>query len=177
MYSSPRLIPNNKKKPASTKSILAQFLKKYTIISKLSFVDDDPDSVTSIWVDDDDETNRKCHIKFFGGLNGLITRAWVKYNDTEPFAPPFFKNVEKYNTFDDEDSKKNFQFAFREAKIAAKMPLEERKEKYCFFKKQMSSKKKSEPKMQNPFSQYSQFQTYPSSPLKYLRKSKQTKKL
>jgi hypothetical protein len=111
--------------------------------------------------------NRKCHIKFFGSLNGLISRAWVKYNDTEPFAPPFFKNVEKYNTFDDEDSKENFQFAFREAKIAAKMPLEERKEKYCFFKKQMSSKKKSEPKMQNPFSQYSQFESYPSSQLHF----------
>ena len=101
----------------------------------------------------------------------MITRAWVKYNDTEPFAPPFFKNVEKYNTFDDEDSKENFQFAFREAKIAAKMPLEERKEKYCFFKKQMSSKKKSEPKMQNPFSQYSQFESYPSSQLQFRKNS------
>ena len=147
-------------------SNLDKILAQHNYISKLSFVDDDPDSVTSIWVDDDDETNRKCHIKFFGGLNGLITRAWVKYNDTEPFDfKKTLKNVEKYNTFDNKDSKENFQFAFKEAKIAAKMPLEERKEKYCFFKKQMSSKKKSEPKMQNPFSQYSQFESYPSSQL------------
>ena len=150
--------------------ILAQY-----IIFAL-FLDDDPDSVTSIWVDEDEST-RKCHVKFFGGLNGLITRAWVNVNDTEPFDKnETLKKAGKFN-FDDNGTKENFQCAFKEAKIAAKMPLEERKEKYCFFKKQMSSKKKSEPKMQNPFSQYSQFQTYPSSPLKYLRKSKQTKKL
>ena len=92
----------------------------------------------------------------------MITRAWVNVNDTEPFDKnETLKKAGKFN-FDDNVTKENFQCAFKEAKIAAKMPLEERKQKYCFLTKQMS-KKKSKPKRKNSYSQYSQIQYYPMS--------------
>ena len=86
------------------------------------FLDDDPDSVTSIWVDEDEST-RKCHVKFFGGLNGLITRAWVNVNDTEPFDKnETLKKAGKFN-FDDNVTKENFQCAVKEAKIGKEHAL------------------------------------------------------
>ena len=48
----------------------------------------------------------------------MVTRAWVNVNDTEPFDKnETLKKAGKFNTFDDNDTKENFQCAFKEAKI------------------------------------------------------------
>lgn len=109
-----------------------------------AIIDDDPDSKTSIWLDSNSlvvDGMRKCHVTFFGSLNGSVTRSWVNIEQTE-----HFKGTETIAKFKksglDAETMENLRDSISEARKAVKMPLEQRRYEYCHLYKKDQKKQR-----------------------------------
>lgn len=96
-----------------------------------AIIDDDPDSRTSVWLPEQEVDGVfKCHVRFFGSLDGCFTRSWVSVDQMEHFKGT--ETISKFKKLQlEDDTYANLRVAISEAKKALKMPIDERRINYC----------------------------------------------
>lgn len=109
-----------------------------------AIIDDNPDTLTSIWHSDPDENgliSTKVHVVFFDSLNGTVTRSWVNIENTQPFKENETLKKAGYSSVSDPDFNENFKLAFNAAKKASKLSLSARQSMYCVLHKTKKNNK------------------------------------
>ena len=103
-----------------------------------AIIDDNPDTKTSIWIDDNETVQdtpiSKVHVVFFDNFMGMFTRAWIDQSNLLPFeGDESMMPFRKLNIGN--DIKECLSRALNCAKKAQKLRLKERRRQFCLFYK------------------------------------------